>query len=848
MARAAGGRAGAARRSRARWCALGDPDVLDDCGDVLRRDGVCEQRGRGRRDDGRWDEPGEVFGACAGAALYRRVGGARRGRLRRALLHLPRGRRPRPAAAARAAGAARTSRARSRGMRAAARRTSCDAGRRLDRAQHAAARRKRFPARWLPFVAYRQLVVAGPRGAQRAAGRAPARAARAGLRLLPARLRERQRVAHEAACAIEVAVAAAAVARPARRRSPAVGLLMRRAAAGWGRRRLRAVRLSRCSGEVEPHDEGLMLAWAGRIADGQWPYRDFWCNYAPGQPLLLAGLVKLFGPSLLSWRIAAAGDRRGRSRCSPTCWCARHASEGWALLGWLAAARRDGVPDRARAQRDGAGARARASPLAPRQRASARGRWRGWRASSGPRSASRARPARCSSRTRGCARRGRPRSSWLPCRSVPFLIARGGDMLRPDGRLRRRAAPAAPAVPVRAARRLRPEQAARVLDAADPRARLRRRGSRCGRRALGARRRWRSSGSATCSRAPTSSTSCRCRSRWRSCSRARRPRAPARARIVLGVLLALIAVHGVERQIGRIVHQPALAAVPGRRRRRRAHRGRPTRARCARSCRTSARASPPGGPVFVANPRFDLVHAGDPLLYVILDRPNPTRYDVMQPGVVTTAKVQREMVRDLAGTNLVVVWHDPRATLREDNGAGRSSGVAHPRRLPAHAVPPRRALRRLRGQDPSLMQPLRFVRAERGVQRVRLFGALRVGCCQPRSNAVLSGDSRPRWTLLHPAQRRRPLEAIEAAGGLDRTRAASRLWSRRLPARRGTVAWDSRQVWNSSRSALGRASAGAHARLADQTTLRATADARAHARNSPWFRGPPRGLGPLALA
>ena len=51
---------------------LGDETVLDDCGDVLRRDGVCEQRGHGRRDDGRWDEPGEVFGACGGAALYRR--------------------------------------------------------------------------------------------------------------------------------------------------------------------------------------------------------------------------------------------------------------------------------------------------------------------------------------------------------------------------------------------------------------------------------------------------------------------------------------------------------------------------------------------------------------------------------------------------------------------------------------------------------------------------------------------------------------------------------------------------------------------------------------------------------
>lgn len=50
-----------------------DPGVIDDAGDVLRRDGVCEQRGRLRRDDGRWDVPGEIWGACAGAALYRRT-------------------------------------------------------------------------------------------------------------------------------------------------------------------------------------------------------------------------------------------------------------------------------------------------------------------------------------------------------------------------------------------------------------------------------------------------------------------------------------------------------------------------------------------------------------------------------------------------------------------------------------------------------------------------------------------------------------------------------------------------------------------------------------------------------
>ena len=49
-----------------------DPGVIDDAGDVLRRDGVAEQRGHGRPDGPRFSQPGEVFAACAGAAVYRR--------------------------------------------------------------------------------------------------------------------------------------------------------------------------------------------------------------------------------------------------------------------------------------------------------------------------------------------------------------------------------------------------------------------------------------------------------------------------------------------------------------------------------------------------------------------------------------------------------------------------------------------------------------------------------------------------------------------------------------------------------------------------------------------------------
>ena len=52
---------------------MDDPALIDDAGDVLRRDGVCEQRGRGHADGARFSEPGEAWGACAGAALYRRA-------------------------------------------------------------------------------------------------------------------------------------------------------------------------------------------------------------------------------------------------------------------------------------------------------------------------------------------------------------------------------------------------------------------------------------------------------------------------------------------------------------------------------------------------------------------------------------------------------------------------------------------------------------------------------------------------------------------------------------------------------------------------------------------------------
>jgi hypothetical protein len=85
----------------------------------------------------------------------------------------------------------------------------------------------------------------------------------------------------------------------------------------------------------------------------------------------------------------------------------------------------------------------------------------------------------------------------------------------------------------------------------------------------------------------------------------------------------------------------------------------------------------PREPIYVATKRSDLVTSGAPILYVLADRPNPTRYDIAAPGVVTSAPVQEEIVRDLEanGVRTVVRWTDPLSAAHEPNRAGESTGV-----------------------------------------------------------------------------------------------------------------------------------------------------------------------------
>ena len=203
---------------------LDDPALLYDAGDVLRRDGACEQRGRFERDDGGYDEPGEVFSACAGAALYRRsavlAAGGFEERFGTYLEDVDLGLRLRlagwscrwePRALARHAGG---------GSSAA---LPHGPGAWVERNTLLLVARS-FPLRWLPLVAYRQ---AGWAWHAARAGRL--RAHLAGVRMalapLPAFVRERRALRAAAVVAIGAAVPARpirgprALGHPSRRRS-----------------------------------------------------------------------------------------------------------------------------------------------------------------------------------------------------------------------------------------------------------------------------------------------------------------------------------------------------------------------------------------------------------------------------------------------------------------------------------------------------------------------------------------------------------------------------------------------------------------------------------------------------
>ncbi len=183
-----------------------DPPRVYDAGDILRRDGACEQRGRFALDDGRWDEPGEVFGACAGAAVYRRgallAAGGFDERYFAYLEDVDLALALRLAGwscwyepvVARHAGGGSAHQLRGGPERLVARNTLILIT-------------KAFPARWLPLIAYRQCGWAWHALRERRLGPHLAALA-AAVPHLPAAWRQRHRARHRARVPIEVAVPA----------------------------------------------------------------------------------------------------------------------------------------------------------------------------------------------------------------------------------------------------------------------------------------------------------------------------------------------------------------------------------------------------------------------------------------------------------------------------------------------------------------------------------------------------------------------------------------------------------------------------------------------------------------
>ena len=382
-----------------------------------------------------------------------------------------------------------------------------------------------------------------------------------------------------------------------------------------------------------------MLQAASRIADGQWPYRDFWWNYGPGQPVLLAP----FGGSLIAWRvIRVALDAvvawlayRLALRCGAGRWTA--------LLAWLAVAAAMAWPTGPGPNPTALALGLGALLLAP-QRAVAGGALAGlafvFRPEIGIAAALGLRSARAAAVAAVVGILG-----WLPflvvapgelvdqtvgflgiqdLQRVPFPLDPEGIGLDPNKLLElwaplilvAGAVLAAFTRPVLALVPLVLVGVAYLLGRTDefhlvPLAAV----------------------------LPIVLAGAR------------------RLRPLALVVLALIALHGLDRIATLTRTDPAWDA---------GETGDVARVLDAVGERS----------IFVAPPRFDQVTAGNPLLYVVAGKRNPTRYDVMQPGVVTTAEVQREMIGDLqrARPEVLVRWLDPR-TAPEDNGSGRSSGI-----------------------------------------------------------------------------------------------------------------------------------------------------------------------------
>jgi len=79
--------------------------------------------------------------------------------------------------------------------------------------------------------------------------------------------------------------------------------------------------------------------------------------------------------------------------------------------------------------------------------------------------------------------------------------------------------------------------------------------------------------------------------------------------------------------------------------------------------------------VFVGNTRHDEIFINDASLYFLIQRPIPIPWNEMHPGVVTTSKVQDEIVRQLKNKNVQYIVSVEMGRSKEPNMSAVSSGV-----------------------------------------------------------------------------------------------------------------------------------------------------------------------------
>jgi hypothetical protein len=482
---------------------------------------------------------------------------------------------------------------------------------------------------------------------------------------------------------------------------------------------------------VQPNDEGLMLAAAARIADGQVPYSDFWWFYPPGQPYLLAALWELFGPSLLPWRIVRVLCDAGVAVLAYALAVRGGASARLAVATWLAAALAMAYPSGPHPfpfvliMALAALLLFEERPLTAGALAGIAAAWRiefaaylglgivlayGVRGVAGRGGFDAAAFGRDAGGFAAIALATAllliapvvaaagfsdswdllvryPVEDFADYQSLPFPLdydgplntgSLGGFLSDSAENLLLFYLPLALVIGLAGALlalalRFRPERWPQVASAVF---------------ALGTAHylvtrpdvfhtaplavmvavlaAWAIAG--RCEPEPATAEDAE-----RSGAAARRVAGLAGAGLA-AVALAYAIVEGLDRRWLELRTDYAELRLPPADGVRVRESSRTPLERAVRHVREQV---PPGRPIYVATRRSDLVTSGHPLFYVLADRPNPTRYDIQAPGVVTTAPVQREIVRDLRRTRtpVVVRWTAPLTAAREPNKGGEPTGV-----------------------------------------------------------------------------------------------------------------------------------------------------------------------------